>query len=49
MTRKLFSVVIVKGEWTTSHGGKYHAGSPPKRKQAGLPLTWRTKRRAILK
>ena len=33
MTRQLFSVVIVKGEWTISHGGKYH-GSFPTQKDA---------------
>ncbi len=33
MTRKLFSVVIVEGEWTVSHGGKYH-GSFPTQKEA---------------
>ena len=33
MARQLFSVVIVKGEWTINHGGKYH-GSFPTQKDA---------------
>jgi hypothetical protein len=28
MSRQLFSVVIVKGEWTISHGGKYYGRFP---------------------
>ena len=28
MARQLFSVVIVKGEWTINHGGKYHGRFP---------------------
>ena len=28
MSRQLFSVVIVKGEWAISHGGKYRGTFP---------------------
>jgi hypothetical protein len=28
MSRQIFSVVIVQGEWTISHGGKYHGSFP---------------------
>jgi hypothetical protein len=40
MSRQIFSVVIVQGEWKISHGGRYHGSFPTQKAAAARQLTW---------